>query len=69
MERKLLDFFRGEERPVPFAFGNYYPDDFLPAIPLARFISAQFKNSRGEDIAPHLPEIRDRELSAVLADL
>ena len=30
LERKLLDFFRGECRPVPFEFGDYFPADFAP---------------------------------------
>ncbi len=69
LERKLLNFFRGETRPVPFSFGDYFPADFHPSIPLSRYISRQFSNSRGSRIVAHLPELRDEELSGVLAEL
>jgi hypothetical protein len=34
LERQLLDFFRGEKRPVPFAFTEYFPVSFSATIPL-----------------------------------
>lgn len=69
LERKLLDFFRGEDRPVPFKFGDYFPADFAPNIPLWRFISSSFQSSRPQNIVPHLPELRDEELTAALEEL
>ena len=69
LERKLLDFFRGERRPVPFDFGDYFPRDFAPNIPLTRFISQRFRSSRAEIITPHLPELRDAALTDALAEI
>ena len=69
LERKLLDFFRGERRPVPFDFGDYFPRDFAPNIPLTRFISQRFRTSRAENITPHLPELRDAALTDALAEI
>ncbi|MCK4820292.1 hypothetical protein KA005_31300, partial [bacterium] len=37
LERKLLDFFRNYPRPVPFAFPDYFPEDFQPCIPLHKY--------------------------------
>jgi hypothetical protein len=68
LERKLLDFFRGERRPVPFEFGDYFPADFAPNIPLWRYISPSFQASRPQIINPHLPELRDKELTAALGE-
>jgi hypothetical protein len=68
LERKLLDFFRGERRPVPFDFGDYFPADFGPNIPLWRYISPSFQASRPRNIIPHLPEFQDEELSAALEE-
>jgi len=66
LERKVLDFFRGERRPVPFEFGDYFPADFAPNISLWRYISPPFQASRPQDIIPHLPELQDKELTAAL---
>lgn len=69
LERKLLDFFRSQRRPVPFDFGDYFPRDFAPNIPLTRFISQRFRTSRAENIFPHLPELRDAALTDALAEI
>ena len=68
LERKVLDFFRGERRPVPFEFGDYFPADFAPNIPLWRYISPSFQASRPQFISPHLPELQDEELTAALEE-
>jgi hypothetical protein len=68
LERKVLDFFRGERRPLPFEFGDYFPADFAPNIPLWRYISPSFQASRPQIISPHLPELRDEELTAALEE-
>jgi hypothetical protein len=69
LERKLLNFFQGQRRPVPFDFGDYFPRDFAPNIPLTRFISQRFRTSRAENIAPHLPELRDAALTDALSEI
>ena len=49
LERKLLEFFRGYRRPVPFDFPNYYPEDFSPCIPLHKYLKMDLKQaSAGE---------------------
>jgi hypothetical protein len=69
LERKLLYFFLNEKRPVSFDFGDYFPANFAPNISLWRFISLSFQNSRPQNIVPHLPELRDEELTAALEEL
>lgn len=69
LERKVLDFFRGERRPVPFDFGDYFPEDFAPNIPLWRYISPSFQASRPQNIIAQLPDIQDEDLTAALEDL
>jgi hypothetical protein len=69
LERKLLDFFRSGRRPVPFDFGDYFPHDFAPNVPLTRFISQRFRLSRAENIVPHLPELEDAALTDALAEI
>lgn len=69
LERQLLDFFRGEERPVPFAFGDYFPAEFVPNLPLHVFISSGFQASTARRIAPHLPELRDPALTDALEEV
>jgi hypothetical protein len=41
-ERQLLDYFRRARRPIPFAFGDYFPADFKPCIPLGEYLSGYF---------------------------
>jgi hypothetical protein len=69
LERRLLEFFRDEKRPVPFAFGDYFPSDFAPNLPLHVWISQRFQASTAERIAPHLPNLRDAVLSAALEEV
>ncbi|MCX6904726.1 MAG: N-6 DNA methylase [Verrucomicrobia bacterium] len=68
LERRLLEFFRGHHRPVPFDFGDYFPADFSPNIPLWRYISPSFQASRTDLILPHLATLNDPNLSAALED-
>jgi hypothetical protein len=67
LEKRLLDFFRGEQRAgVPFEFKSYYPPDFKPAIPLHLYLSSEFQESTAG-------QFRDRwkpgELSSVIEAL
>ena len=66
---ELLDFFREEKRPVPFAFGDYFPADFTANVPLHVYISPRFCASTAERIVPHLPNLRDPALSAALDEI
>ena len=49
LERKLLEYFRGYPRPLPFDFPEYYPEDFSPCIPLYKYLEMDLKQaSAGE---------------------
>jgi type I restriction-modification system DNA methylase subunit len=69
LERKLLDFFRNEKRPVPFDFGNYFPDDFTPTIPLWRFISRDFSQCNGPHLLELVPKVTDPALINTLEEI
>jgi hypothetical protein len=69
LERKLLDFFRNEKRPVPFAFGNYFPDDFTPTIPLWRFISRDFTQCNGPRLLGLVPKVTNRAIINALEEI
>jgi hypothetical protein len=45
LEREVLDRFANGDRPGPVRFESYYPPDFAPAIPLRRYLSAEYRNS------------------------
>ena len=50
IERKLLDYFSGHGRPVPFQFGNYFPADFEPQFSLADYISEEYRRSTAGEL-------------------
>lgn len=59
LEKKLLDFFTGHQRPgVPFDFDRYYPEGFDSYVPLRMFISEEFQNSTVEKIVKQVDETR-----------
>ena len=68
LERRLLDFFRGERRPVPFDFGDYFPADFTANIPLWRYISPAFQSSRTDLIRPFIPKLNDPAVTEALEE-
>jgi len=69
LERQLLDYFRGHKRPIPFDFGDYYPADFKPYIPLWMYDSEKFRNSTAQRFLEGFPKINDPDVLEVLADL
>ena len=68
LERRLLDFFHGEGRPVPFDFGDYFPADFTANIPLWRYISSAFQSSRTDLIRPFIPKLNDPAVTEALEE-
>ena len=50
LERSLLDYFNGQgsRRPVSHPFEDYFPSDFRPCLPLARYISKDFELATAE---------------------
>lgn len=69
LERELLDTFQGENRPVPFNFNGYYPEEFTAYIPLWELISPEFENSRADRLLERLTFISDPVISEAMAML
>jgi hypothetical protein len=69
LERELLDYFAGHERPGPVKFDRYYPPDFRPAIPLRDYISEEFRSSTARRTLERLPVLQDPVISAMVEDL
>jgi len=69
LERAILDFFNGENRPVSHQFGDYFPQSFDSTIPLWTYISGGFQGSTASNFLKHLPSITDQTLSEALADM
>ena len=69
LERRLLDYFEGFQRPGPVQFDRYYPPDFRPSIPWRVFISEDFRASTARQTLERLPVIVDPAISAVVQEL
>lgn len=69
LERQLLDFFRGAERPVPFLFTEYFPESFTPTIPLWMYISPEYKKCTVDYFLKHIPKITDPVLIEALQEV
>lgn len=69
LERELLDTFQGKERPVPFEFVGYYPENFEAYIPLHELISPEFEEARADRLLERLVFINDPEISEAMAIL
>jgi len=69
LERELLDYFAGNERPGPVKFDRYYPPDFRPAIPLRDYISEEFRGSTVRSTLERLPVLNDPVVSDMVEDL
>lgn len=69
LERAVLDYFNGHERPVSHRFGDYFPATFDSTIPLWMYISERFQRSTAANFLEHLPLITDPTLSDAMADM
>jgi hypothetical protein len=69
LERQLLDSFRGERRPVPFAFNEYFPASFSATIPLRLYISPEYKRCNVDYFLSHIPKITDPALIKALQEV
>jgi hypothetical protein len=45
IERQLLDFFRGHERPINHSFSEYFPEDMSVYFSLSEFLSPDFASA------------------------
>lgn len=47
LERRLLEYFRGHERPVPHEFVEWVPETFTACIPLHEYVAGDYKKNAG----------------------
>lgn len=45
LEKRVLEYFRGEERTIVHEWSHWFPPDFQPFIPLRRFLSDEYKKA------------------------
>ena len=64
LERELLNLFSGVQRPVPFEFVEYFPEEFTSNIPLWMFLSADYKKCTAKNLLRQIPAITDPALIA-----
>ena len=71
MERQLLDFFNDARtpRPVPFVFSEYFPESFVPTIPLWMYLSQDYKKCAAEFFVKHAPAVDDAEIIEALKEV
>lgn len=69
LEKKLLDIFWGQQRPVPFEFTGYIPVKIDSWIPLHIYLSEQCRESTPRKIMERIPLIRDKEFINYLKNL
>lgn len=58
LERNLLEYFRGDKRPVAHPFEEWFPEGFSPFIPLHEYIDTEYKKVTGrwvQDVFKPLP--------------
>lgn len=67
LERKLLNYFRGAERPVPFDFEDYFPADFEPCFSLAYYLSKACRASTAGQLRSRRERPPDSTLKAMRA--
>ena len=54
LERRLLEFFRGYQRPVPHDWSDWFSADFVPTIPLSEYMSADFRRAASDALPESL---------------
>jgi hypothetical protein len=69
LERMLLDFFAGFQRPGPVEFLRYYPEGFQAHIPWHIYISKDFQSANVKETLGRLKLINDPSISKMLSSL
>ena len=69
LERRLLDFFRGIQRRVPFQFTEYFPANFGPNIPLWMYLTSDFAKCNSKFLLHSIPKIDDPALVDALTEV
>jgi len=69
LERKLLEFFRGYPRPVPFAFPDYFPEDFRPCIPLHEYIEMDLEQASAGQLLKKITPFDSEDMHEFFMDI
>ena len=69
LERKLLEFFRGYRRPVPFDFPDYYPKDFSPCIPLHKYLEMDLKQASAGELLKRITPFDSEDMHEFFMDI
>jgi len=69
LERKLLDQFTGQRRPVPFPFDGFFPTDFTASIPYHEYVSEGFRRASAQATLKRLQPIRDEAVHEAMEHL
>lgn len=69
LERKLLEFFRGHRRPLPFDFPDYYPEDFAPCIPLHKYLEMDLKRASAGELLKRIVPFDSADVHELVMDL
>ena len=68
-ERKLLDFFRGYPRPVPFGFPDYYPEGLAPYIPLHKYLELDLKQASAGELLKRITPFDSEDMHEFVMDI
>lgn len=69
LERKLLEFFRGYPRPVPFDFPNYYPENFKPCFPLHKYLEMDLKQASAGELLKRITPFDSENMHDFFMDI
>jgi hypothetical protein len=69
LERKLLDFFSGFPRPVPFPFPDYFSADFKPCIPFYQYLKRDTNQTNAEELLKRIEPIDSETIHEFVLDL
>jgi hypothetical protein len=50
LERQLLEYFRGSDRPTLHEWAHWFPLGFSPFIPLHEYLSDDYRKARKENL-------------------
>jgi hypothetical protein len=65
LERRLLEYFRGSERPVVHSWQHWFPQNFQPYIPLHRYLSDEYRTATSGSVLSVFKPLPKDEAEAV----
>jgi len=69
LERKLLEYFRGYPRPLPFDFPEYYPEDFSPCMPLYKYLEMDLKQASAGELLNRITPFDSEDIHEFVMDI